>query len=306
MTRSIMTKFNSWIQAFRLRTLPLALSSIIMGAFLAYSDGQFSWIVSLLATTTTLLLQILSNLANDYGDAKHGVDNPERVGPTRAVQSGNIQLKEMNIALIIFAVLSFVSGVLLLHAGLGNSLLNIKFIFFLILGIAAILSAIKYTIGKNPYGYSGFGDLFVFLFFGLAGVLGTYYLNTQILEWDIILPAVSMGLLSTGVLNLNNMRDIDNDRNSGKHTLVVKMGAQKAKIYHTILITTAILSAIVFSILNYSSPLQFLYFLIFPLIIRNIWLVFKIDTPRNFDPLLKQLAVSTLVFTVIFGLCACI
>lgn len=296
-----MTKPQAWIHAFRLRTLPLALSSIIMGAFLAYFDDGFNWAVSLLAALTTLFLQILSNLANDYGDSKHGVDNMERQGPERAVQSGVISAKEMKLAVILVSMLAFASGILLLVFGLGNALFSVKFLLFLIIGVAAILSAIKYTIGKNPYGYSGFGDLFVFLFFGLAGVLGTYFLNTGYLQWDIVLPAVSLGLLSAGVLNLNNLRDVENDRKSGKHTLVVKMGSRKAKIYHATLLITAMLSALIFIILNFSSSWQFAFILTFPLFIKNMWVVFKNKISKELDPFLKQLALATLLFTIVFG-----
>ncbi|MCF8372913.1 MAG: 1,4-dihydroxy-2-naphthoate polyprenyltransferase [Bacteroidales bacterium] len=297
-----MTKTQAWIHAFRLRTLPLALSSIIMGAFLANFNGRFSWTVSLLAALTTLFLQILSNLANDYGDSKHGVDNLERQGPERAVQSGIISPKEMKRAVILFSMFAFASGVLLLIFGLGNALLSIKFFLFLIIGVAAILSAIKYTIGKKPYGYSGFGDLFVFLFFGLAGVLGTYFLNTSQLRWDILLPAVSLGLLSTGVLNLNNLRDVENDRKSGKHTLVVKMGSPKAKWYHAFLLIVAMLSALLFTLLNFSSAWQFVYILTFPFFIRNIQVIFRNKKPKELDPFLKQLALSTLLFAIAFGI----
>ena len=298
-----MTKTQAWIHAFRLRTLPLALSSIVMGAFVAYADNGFRAIITGLAALTTLFLQILSNLANDYGDSKHGVDNVERLGPERAVQSGVISAKEMKYAVILFSVLSFVSGIALLISGLGSRVFSIRFLVFLILGISAIAAAVKYTVGKNPYGYKGFGDVFVFLFFGLAGVIGTYFLNTGVFKWDVILPAISIGCLSTGVLNLNNMRDIDNDRESGKITLVVKMGEQKARIYHLLLIVITALSSLLYTAINYSSLWQYLYIIIFILFYKHIKTVLSTQQPQQLDPYLKQLAIATLLFSFAYGIC---
>jgi 1,4-dihydroxy-2-naphthoate polyprenyltransferase len=297
-----MTKLKAWIHAFRLRTLPLALSSIILGSLLAYFDNGFSWVVTVLAVVTTLFLQILSNLANDYGDSKHGVDNSERVGPARAVQSGIIQAKEMKKAVLIVSALSFLSGVALIYTGIGKADIDITFLVFLILGISAILAAIKYTIGKNPYGYKGFGDLFVYIFFGLAGVLGTYFLNTHQVSYDILLPASSLGLFSTGVLNLNNMRDRVNDKKSGKNTLVVLLGHEVAQWYHLFLLGSSVIAALIYTTLHYQTMWQFIYLLSFPLFARNLAIVFKSNDPRELDPYLKQLALSTLLFSILFGL----
>ena len=297
-----MTKTQAWIHAFRLRTLPLALSSIVMGAFVALHHDGFRWEVSALAALTTILLQILSNLANDYGDSSHGVDNTERVGPERAVQSGVISSKEMKRAAILFTALSFISGMALLFFSFGEALLALRFWIFLLLGFGAIAAAIKYTAGKNPYGYSGYGDLFVFLFFGLVGVIGTYYLNTGILKWQVIFPAISIGLFSTGVLNINNMRDIENDRESGKRTLVVKMGKQKAKYYHLFLVSGGMASAMLYTFLNFNTYTQLGYIVGFPLLIRNIQVVFSNHEAQKLDPYLKQLAISTLLFAILFGI----
>jgi 1,4-dihydroxy-2-naphthoate octaprenyltransferase len=289
---------SSWFKAFRLRTLPLALSSIVMGSGLAVFVGKYSWTVILLAILTTILLQILSNLANDYGDFQKGTDNVNRLGPERTLQSGEISARQMKTAVIVFAVLSLLSGVWLLYAALkaqfGLALL------FLVIGLAAIAAAIKYTVGKNAYGYSGLGDLFVFLFFGLAGVLGTYYLNTLVLSWDVVLPAISIGMLSTAVLNLNNMRDIDNDIQSGKHTLAAKMGLQIAKYYHVLLVVGAVTTALLFVWLQYTSPWNFLFLLVFPLLLLDLRSIWKIREQQKLDPFLKKLALSTLVFSVLF------
>jgi 1,4-dihydroxy-2-naphthoate octaprenyltransferase len=296
-----MSKTKAWIHAFRLRTLPLALSSIILGSLIAASEDKFNSYIFILAITTTLFLQILSNLANDLGDSISGADNENRIGPERAVQSGVISKKGMKNMLIIFVILSLISGSILIHEASQIITIQQALVIFAI-GILAILAAINYTIGKNPYGYMGFGDLFVFLFFGLVGVIGSYFLHTGYLQWNILLPAASVGLLSTGVLNLNNMRDIENDSQTGKRTLVVKIGSKAAKNYHLIILTLAMLFAIIYSAFNYSSIYQFIYLLSFPLILRNISIVLANKNPRDLDPELKNLALSCFFFSLSFGI----
>lgn len=294
-----MTKLNSWIKAFRLRTLPLALASIIMGSLLAIHDGTYRWMVIILAAVTTILLQVLSNLANDYGDSVKGTDNEGRLGPTRTVQGGEISHEQMKKAVIIFTSLSLLSGVWLLYATFGEKIGTALVFFFL--GLAAIAAAIKYTIGKNAYGYSGLGDLFVFIFFGLAGVFGTYYLNTLHFNWEIFLPAISVGLMSTGMLNLNNMRDIDNDIRSGKHTLASALGIHKAKIYHLLLIGVALATALIYITLNYSSPWNLLFLITVPLFIKDLMGIFNQQDQKHLDPYLRKSALSTLLFSILFG-----
>lgn len=296
-----MNKTKAWFHAFRLRTLPLALSSIFLGSFLAASINAFSLKILILATLTTLFLQILSNLANDLGDSISGADNNERIGPERAVQSGVISKKEMKRMLIFFVLLSLISGLWLLFEGL-QSISWKQGVVMLVVGLLAISAAINYTIGKNPYGYSGFGDLFVFLFFGLVGVLGTYFLHTGSMSWSIFLPAISVGLLSVGVLNLNNLRDVDNDAKSGKMTIVVKMGVSKAKRYHILLLSLAMILAVLYTLLNWGSVFQFLFLVSFPFIVRNIFHVVRNRNAQDLDPELKRLAISTLLFSLSFGL----
>jgi 1,4-dihydroxy-2-naphthoate octaprenyltransferase len=290
-----------WLKAFRLRTLPLALSSIALGSFLASASGQFSWLIFSLAAITTVFLQVLSNLANDYGDSVSGVDNVDRVGPKRSVQSGAISLKSMRNAIILFVGLSLFSGVWLIIEGTKGISVG-YWVGFLLLGIAAIAAAIKYTVGKNPYGYQGFGDVFVFLFFGLTGVAGTFFLHTNVFVSDILLPAIAIGLLSAGVLNLNNMRDQENDKKSGKYTLVVKLGAEKARYYHFFLVGGAVVAALVFTLLNFHSAWQLLFLATLPLLLKNIITVAQNKEPRLLDPELKKLALTTLLFAILFGL----
>jgi len=290
-----------WIHAFRLRTLPLALSSVALGCFIAYYDGAINWTVSILAAATTLFLQILSNLANDYGDSKHGVDNTERVGPVRAVQSGDVTPKAMKKVVIIFILLSLISGLWLVYEG-TRGIPFLIVLSFLVLGFGAIAAAVKYTIGENPYGYSGFGDLFVFIFFGLTGVIGTYFLNTHQFKWELLLPASAMGFLSAGVLNLNNMRDRVSDEISGKNTLVVKMGFERARWYHFFLLLGSVITGLVYMLLNYHSPFQMLFLLTLPMLWINVAVVFNNQVPEELDPYLRKLALASLVFTITFGI----
>jgi 1,4-dihydroxy-2-naphthoate polyprenyltransferase len=290
-----------WIKAFRLRTLPLALSSAILGSFLAYAQGTFHWKILILATTTTLFLQILSNLANDYGDAMHGIDSIHRLGPGRVTQSGLVTKKQMRFMIALFVTLSLASGSILILSGLHHIGWKTILVFFL-LGISAIFAAIKYTVGKNPYGYIGFGDIFVFIYFGIVGVAGTYYLHVNTFDPWILLPASAIGLLSSGVLNLNNMRDIENDARSGKRTLVVYIGKQAAKIYHLVLISLSIIFSLVYTFVHFSSFYQFLFILTCPLFVLNVIVVMKNTEPGELNKELKKLALSTFAFSVTFGL----
>ena len=293
-------KFSAWISAFRFRTLPLALSSILLGSFIAAYQQKFDWSIALLAISTTLFLQILSNLANDYGDGIKGTDNLERIGPNRAIQSGAISIREMKNMIVVFILLSLVSGIALLAVAFPQDMLH-SALFFLILGIVAIAAAIKYTVGKTAYGYHGMGDLFVFLFFGITGVVGTYYLHTLTLAWEVFLAGAAVGFLSAGVLNLNNMRDRISDSKAGKNTLVVKIGGRAAKAYHAFLIIGAILSTAAFILLFELGVWSWIFLATSPLLASNLVRVFKNKEPRSLDPLLKQLALTTLLFVLLLG-----
>jgi len=290
---------GAWIEAIRLRTLPLALSSIITGEFLAISVKQYHWLILVLTVLTTVFLQILSNLANDYGDAIKGTDNEHRTGPERTVQSGRITAAQMKNGIIVFALLSFISGLILLYVGFGKN--YYYSLIFIALGIAAIAAAIQYTVGAKAYGYKGLGDVFVFVFFGLLGVVGTWFLNTLQWQWDILLPASAMGFLSTGVLNLNNMRDMDNDHTSGKRTIAGLMGYDTARIYHLILITGAFLAATAYVTFHGKGILNFLFILSAPIFIRDLIQIFKTKEKHTLDPYLKKLALSSLLFSILFG-----
>lgn len=290
---------SPWLSAMRLRTLPLALASIGLGSFLAAYQGAFDLRVLLLSALTTVFLQILSNLANDYGDTQHGADSKHREGPMRSVQSGAITASVMRKAMTFFGILSFISGLLLIYVALGFNLST--FLFFLLLGVLCIAAAIAYTAGKKPYGYAGLGDLSVMIFFGLVGVLGTFYLHTSRFEYINILPALSSGFFATAVLNVNNIRDIKSDKLAGKKSIPVRLGKQKAVIYHWILLTLGFLSAFIYTCLVFQSYWQFLYFISIPLILKNGLAVSRKDKAVELDPYLKQMAITTLVFVVSFG-----
>ena len=292
---------KNWIQAFRLRTLPLALSNTIIGSCLAAADNKFRWTIFGLAALTTVLLQIMSNMANDYGDFVNGKDTAERIGPKRMVQSGEITPKTMLRGIIVIGILCAVSGVSLILIGTaGMDITNL--LIFGMLGLAAIAAAIKYTVGKNPYGYRGLGDIFVFIFFGLVGVIGTYFLHTQSYRWDLLLPASAIGFLSVGVLNMNNMRDYEADKNAGKRTIVVAMGEKNAAYYHLFLVAGAAILTIIYTLLNYHSVWQWLFVLSFPLLFLNLKKVFTYKSALELYPELPRLSLASLVFALTFGL----
>ncbi|WP_154856878.1 1,4-dihydroxy-2-naphthoate polyprenyltransferase [Cyclobacterium xiamenense] len=295
---SLTSTRKAWIHAFRLRTLPLALSSIVMGTVIAFQDGAFRWSVFALAALTTTLLQVLSNLANDYGDSIHGADHDERKGPQRAVQSGAISASSMKKAMVLFSLLSLVSGLALLAVALETAYL---FFLFLALGLLAIFAAITYTSGSRPYGYAGLGDLAVFLFFGWVGVMGTYYLHTLSFDASLWLPASAVGLLSTGVLNINNIRDIESDKKAGKRSIPVRIGKQDAARYHWLLLLLA-LGLLLAYVLVEQAYGAFLYILAAPVVLRTGWAVSKVETPEKLDPYLKVMALGTFLCVLLFGL----
>jgi len=296
-----MASVKSWIKAARLRTLPLAMSGILMGGALSYFYGGFNSKVTILAIVTALFIQIFSNFANDYGDSQKGTDNQHRVGPKRTVQSGEISSNQMKTGMVVLIMLSLATGIWLVAEGTKGLDLT-TFLLFLVFGIVALIAAYRYTAGSNPYGYAGLGDVAVFLFFGILPVAGTYFLNTHQINPEIFLPAVSIGLFSTGVLNLNNMRDIENDRNSGKKTVVVRMGSDKSKQYHTSLIAIGWLTAVLFVIFRFQSVYQALFVLTLPLFVNDLVKINMIQEPRQLDPFLKKLSIATLLFTVLFGI----
>lgn len=309
---------KNYIKAARLRTLPLSVSGIIVGALLSgmrvYNHPanyglsecfgcmhyEYNYTILTLALLTTIGFQVLSNFANDYGDGIKGTDD-NREGEARMVGSGAISPKQMKNAMIITGVITLITALLLIYVAFGSDNFLYSVLFFG-LGVASIVAAIKYTVGKSAYGYSGFGDIFVFVFFGLLAVVGTYFLYTKQLNFIIFLPAFTVGLLSTAVLNLNNMRDRINDAKVGKNTLVVKIGAEFAKYYHYYLIGSSFLFALLYTVIKFHSPYQFLYLIAYIPLAKHLLFVSKNKEEVLLDGELKKVALSTFFFAVLFGL----
>jgi len=294
----MINKIKPWIQAARLRTLPLSVSGIIVGSAYAYHQGFSDWRIVVMALLTTLGLQVLSNYANDYGDGVKGTD-AHRIGEKRLVAAGIISAKQMKRAVLITANITFILALGLIYIAFGKENFVLSLIFIL-LGIISIGAAIKYTVGKGAYGYSGFGDVFVFVFFGWVSVIGSNFLFTHSIDWKLFLPASSIGLLSVAVLNLNNMRDIENDKIAGKNTLVVKMGLNWAKNYHEACIAIASILFIVFCIMVKVSAIPVLIINI-PLLL-HIGKIKKSEKYEDFDPELKKVALSTFALSILFWL----
>lgn len=290
---------RAWLESLRLRTLPLACASVITGSALAFWQGHLRLSVAILALLTTALLQILSNLANDYGDAVKGSDTSTRIGPLRGMQKGAISQKQMRFALVITVALTIVSGVVLI-AWSCQSLKDI--LGFLALGALAILAAIAYTVGKKPYGYIGLGDASVLIFFGWLGVLGSYYLQTQSFQPELLLPASGCGLLAVAVLNANNMRDIENDRQNGKFTLAVRLGAVGARYYHLLLLVGSILCFSLFALVNSLGMAGWLFLLAIPWLFCQGRYVLEHNSAQAMRPLLIQTVKMALLVNVLFAI----
>lgn len=291
--------FAIWFSTARPKTLPLALASIIIGSALAYWAGKFDLITTLLAFITTILLQVLSNFANDYGDHVKGSDTAERIGPLRAIQHGAITGEQLKIAVIVLSVLSFISGAALsfyAYEGIEDLLV------FLGLGVISIVAAITYTVGKKAYGYLGLGDLFVLIFFGFVAVIGVFYLQAHSLPLMIFIPAFGCGLLSVAVLNINNLRDINQDRKAGKNTLIVRIGSKNGRIYHAILLVLAVVSYLIFAIYNFEHWYNYLFLLAVPLLVKHGLFVYRHQDPIELRPILGQMAGLALITNLLFSL----
>ncbi len=294
-----MTKVRSWISAARLRTLPLSISGIVTASAAAMKAGSYTVSIFILALATTLGFQILSNFANDYGDGIKGTDNEDRVGPARAMQSGLLTAKELKYGMIITAAITLLIASMLIFVAFGNENFILSVVFFN-LGIAALIAAVTYTVGKKAYGYRALGDVFVFIFFGIVGVAGCYFLYEQSLSNYILLPAITIGLLSASVLNLNNMRDRLADAKVNKNTLAVVLGGKAVKLYHALLISIAFLSALIYFFLKAEDHLDYLPLIAFIPLFLNVVKVFKNESPALLDPELKKVALSTFLFSVLF------
>lgn len=296
-----MTKntIKMWIETARPKTLPLALATILTGSALAYRAGHFHWGITILCLLTTLFLQVLSNFANDYGDHQKGSDTAERIGPLRGIQQGAISATQLKKGLYVMIALSFLCGALLI----GIAYQNVSdLIAFSLLGVLAIVAAITYTVGNKPYGYLGLGDISVLIFFGLLGIGGTYYLQVHDFSAVILLPAIASGLLTTAVLNINNLRDIEQDRKAGKNTLAVRLGPHNGRVYHCILLAVAALFYLLFALFNLHHLLGFIFLLTYPLLLKHALFVYSHKEPTALRPMLAQMSLIALFTNALFSL----
>lgn len=308
----MMMSINAWIKAARPKTLPLAIGGSLLGSFYAMAYHSFHILTFVFALFTSILLQILSNFANDYGDFIKGTDSFSQ-RTDRTLTNGEISANSMKKVLKFLTFIVFLSGIFLLYFSLG---ISPSFWLMLGIGISAIIAAITYTAGKLSFGYKGFGDVFVFIFFGPVLVVGTYYLHTQLMSGAIWFSAVGFGLLSTAVLNINNTRDLESDQASGKKTLAVILGLNWTRFYHRILVFagmacmiislfqipnilfgTAFHSVEILLMLGFCSPFAVLY-------VRHIWNYMELN-PGDFPGYgneLKTVSVTNFVFSLIHGL----
>ena len=294
-----MSKISAWLNAARLRTLPLSVSGVVMGTALANFYNVSNLLIFILALLTTICFQITSNFANDYGDGVKGTDNENRIGPKRALQSGMLSRNELKRGIILMSIISIILVAILVCTSFGKE--NMVYILaFSILGILSVWAAIRYTVGKKAYGYQGFGDIAVFIFFGIVGVLGSMFLYTKYLTTSAVLPAIAIGALSVGVLNLNNLRDVESDTLSNKKTMIVKMGFANGKRYHMFLVLLAFVCTLSFIIINQKSALHLLPLIAFAAIFVHLYKVQKTIKPIKLDAELKKLALSTFFLSVLF------
>ena len=297
MTNTPVSRTQAWLESLRPKTLPLACAAIIVGTALSWWQGHFDPAVAVLSLITASLLQILSNLANDYGDAVKGSDKPDRIGPLRGMQKGVITQEQMKRALMITVALICLFGLALLFTAyqtLGD------FIGFLVLGLLAIIAAITYTVGTRPYGYIGLGDVSVLIFFGWLSVIGSWYLQAHSLCSAIILPATACGLLATAVLNINNLRDIDSDRENGKNTLAVRLGPINARRYHVCLLMGTLVCLALFNLFTLHSPWGWLFVLAAPLLVKQARYVMRELSPQAMPPMLERTVKGALLTNLLF------
>lgn len=294
-----MARFRYYISAMRLRTLPLSLAGVSLGLLLAAADYRVGWEVVLFTLLTTVLLQITGNVSNELGDYLSGTDRTERLGPSYSLSSGLLRERDFKVMIAVYISLSILSGLALVWFSFGT-FFCIESLLFIVLGGAAIMASVRYTLGRNPYGYRGQGDFYVFVFFGMVPVLGSYFLASHELFWKMLLPAVSMGAFSTGVLNVNNIRDMATDA-ATRVTVPLKIGEKAAKIYQTALVLVGWICMAAYSLLRMYDPWHYLFVLTLPLFVIHLKGVWKYSG-RELDRMLPLLVVATFLFAVLGGL----
>lgn len=294
-----MSKFSSAVRSMRLRTLPLSLSGVCLGMLLAASDYHVSLTVAIFTILTTVSLQVLSNLSNELGDYYHGTDTADRLGPNYGLMEGGLKVSDMKLLIGGAILCCIVFGLLMIRASFGT-LFSLESVCLMMLGAAAISGAMKYTLGRNPYGYQGLGDIFVFIFFGLVSVLGSYFVAAHTIpSWIFLLPATSIGLFSVGVLNVNNIRDMKTDAEN-RVTVAIRLGEKRARIYQTVLIVMGWVCMIAFCLLRFFDPWHYLFVLTLPMHIKHVSGVWKLNG-KDLDRMLPLLVISTFLFALLAG-----
>ncbi|MCI1640152.1 MAG: 1,4-dihydroxy-2-naphthoate octaprenyltransferase [Bacteroidales bacterium] len=295
-----MNKLKYSVRSMRLRTLPLSLSGVILGIALAASDYHIRILTVVFILITTVSLQILSNLSNELGDVQNGTDTSDRQGPEYGLNSGALSIGDMKRLILIFVIVSAVSGLLMIRFSFGT-FFSLESLCLILLGAAAINAAMRYTLGKNPYGYRGLGDIYVFTFFGIVAVLGAYFVAAHTLSgWFLLLPASAIGLFSVGVLNVNNIRDMKTDE-ATRVTVALKLGIRNARIYQTVLIAAGWICAVVYCLFRYPDPWHYLFILVLPLFVKHLHGIWT-RSGRELDPMLPLLVMSSFLFSLLFGL----
>lgn len=293
-------KILRYIEAMRLRTLPLSVSGVMLGIMLAAADYVVRPAVAVFTVLTTVFLQILSNVSNELGDYMHSNDTqPGRQGPRYSLSAGLLNPRDFRLMIALYVLLSAASGMAMIWFSFGT-FLALEPVLLLMLGAAAISSAMRYTLGRNPYGYKGWGDLSVFIFFGIVAVLGAYFVAShEIRSWIMLLPAASAGFFSVGVLNVNNIRDMESDAHV-RNTVPLLLGERNAKIYHTFLITAGWACMAIYSMMRMFDWWHFLFVLTLPLFVRHLIYVWR-HSGRELDRALPQLVISTFLFCLAAG-----
>lgn len=294
-----MKKTKALIHSMRLRTLPLSLAGVVLGILLACEGHSVSWPVAVLTLLTTVLLQILSNMSNELGDYLQGTDGEGREGPLYSLSEGLLTERDFRRSITVLVALCCFTGAAMTWLSWGT-LWAVEPVFILALGACAIWAAMRYTLGRNPYGYRGLGDVAVFIFFGLVPVLGGYYVVChEIDSWLLVLPAVGIGCFSVAVLNVNNIRDMKSDAGT-RVTLPLLMGERRAKVYQTALIVVGWAVMLVYVALRYTSYWQLLFILTLPLYVKHLLGVWR-RHGHNLDPMLPLLVISTFLLALLLG-----
>lgn len=289
-----------WSIATRIGTIALAIVSTILGGALAAHMSKFYWPTAIMAVLTASLLQLICNLANDYGDFVLGADPINQTKPPSAIQTGLVTLAQVRKGLLGLGAATIGSGVLLLYV--ANPPTE-DIIVFLFLGACALVASVAYTLGDVPYGYRGWGDAAVFVFFGFLGVGGTFYLHTQQLHSVWVLPAVSYGSLVVGILNINNLRDRDTDAQVGKNTLPVRVGSRIARHYHAGLLILSTVSIQVFLHYYVSTLWPYACLCVLPWLLKNGIVVYHTNQEvERLNGQLSQLVLVTCIFGVLLSL----